>query len=334
MKKVSLVFPVYNVERVVRESLLSALNQTYGAVEYIIVDDRGSDNSMAVVRETLNAHPRRDAVKVVTHEVNKGLGATRNTGIREASGDYIMFMDSDDFLHEDAVEVLVNSADEGCDMVVGSYQRVVSSDGGEVKNVFRTGDETVEGRDAIVGAYFRDRKWTEQCWGKIFRTGFLRDNNLYCLENCNNEDTPFMFQCCLRLKKVRLVSDIIYDWIEREGSITSRIREKNLVDWYNGFVYMSTLAQGEKGRPWYITLVGYLNNFRLNRIWLLLKNKVAVEKGRREEMMREFAEPLLSACEIVHCEMSVYDRLKHSIFLLPQGIRFLLLKLISATQKA
>lgn len=335
MKKISLVFPVYNVAGCVRESLLSALNQTYEAMEYIIVDDRGSDNSMEIVREIISTHPRRNAVRIVTHECNKGIGAARNTGVREATGDYVMFVDSDDIVHSDAAETLIKQADDGCDMIVGSYRRVTTQMGEGREDIFHIKDETIEGTDAIVRAYFHDRKWTEQCWGKLFLLQFLRDNDLHCIEGNNHEDTPFMFECCLHLGKVRLVSDVIYDWMERDGSTTSRLREKNLIDWLSGFVYMRSIVSKEKGRAEvYVSLINYLNNFRLNRIWLLQKDRVAMEKDRKESMLREFAVPLLSVGEIVRYRMSVYDRLKHCVFLPPYAVRLILLKILSMTQKA
>ena len=107
MKKVTLSMPVYNVARFVEKSLLSALNQTYKNIEFLIIDDKSTDESMNIVRQVINSHPRKSEVRVIDHIVNKGLGDTRNTSIKEATGDYIYFMDSDDVITPDCIERLV-----------------------------------------------------------------------------------------------------------------------------------------------------------------------------------------------------------------------------------
>lgn len=91
MKKISLVFPVYNVAAYVRDSLLSALEQSYSNIEYLIIDDRGTDNSMDIVNDIVNSHSRKEAIRIIKHPKNRGLGGTRNTAILEATGEYLFF---------------------------------------------------------------------------------------------------------------------------------------------------------------------------------------------------------------------------------------------------
>ena len=89
---VTLAMPVYNVSKFVEKSLLSALNQTYRNIEFLIVDDCSTDNSMDIVRQTVNAHKRSADVRIIHHPGNQGLGDTRNTAIKEAKGEYIYFI--------------------------------------------------------------------------------------------------------------------------------------------------------------------------------------------------------------------------------------------------
>ena len=102
--QVSLIIPVYNVENYIRESLLSALGQTFGSIEYILVDDCGTDHSMEIACSIVDGHPRRQDVRIVSHDRNRGLSAARNTGITAAAGRYVFFMDSDDELTPDCIE--------------------------------------------------------------------------------------------------------------------------------------------------------------------------------------------------------------------------------------
>ncbi len=103
MDLISIIIPVYNVEHYVRASLASALAQTYPNIEYIIVDDCGTDKSITIIQEILREHKRAKSVTLVHHESNKGVGAARNTGLVNAHGDYVYFMDPDDCLIPDCI---------------------------------------------------------------------------------------------------------------------------------------------------------------------------------------------------------------------------------------
>lgn len=88
--KVTISFPIYNVESTIKASLLSTLNQTYKNLEILAVDDCGKDKSVEIFKDVVSTHPRGHIVRLVTHERNLGLGAVRNTSIKETSGEYIL----------------------------------------------------------------------------------------------------------------------------------------------------------------------------------------------------------------------------------------------------
>ena len=121
MYKVTLSMPIYNVAPYVERALLSALNQTFESIEFLLVDDRGTDNSMDIVRRIIKDHPRGKDVRIIEHPHNIGLGATRNTAIDNAQGEYLFFMDSDDEITPDCIQVLYDKMmEEKVDFVVGS----------------------------------------------------------------------------------------------------------------------------------------------------------------------------------------------------------------------
>lgn len=114
---VSIVVPVYNVESYIEECLQSVCSQTYENLEIICVDDVGNDRSMDVVRSFAVKDCR---IKIIEHDKNKGLAEARNTGLEHVSGDYVFFLDSDDWLVDDAIEKLLSSAmTNNADVVVG-----------------------------------------------------------------------------------------------------------------------------------------------------------------------------------------------------------------------
>lgn len=117
---VSIVVPVYNVERYIDKCLDSLFLQSYENMQYIFVNDCTIDDSMKHIQDKMTDYPhRKEQVILINHEVNKGLTAARKTGLSHAQGEYIWHIDSDDYISTDAVEYLVNKAlDENADMVV------------------------------------------------------------------------------------------------------------------------------------------------------------------------------------------------------------------------
>ena len=127
MIRVSIIIPAYNAARLIDRSLESALRQTYPAIEYVVVDDCSTDDTAERVERLRQASDRRDAVKLVRHERNRGVAAARNSGLHAATGDYIYFLDSDDELPPDAIATLVALVDETSpvDLVLGAVEVTV-----------------------------------------------------------------------------------------------------------------------------------------------------------------------------------------------------------------
>ncbi|HRN45787.1 MAG TPA: glycosyltransferase family 2 protein, partial [Flavobacterium sp.] len=103
--KVSIIIPIYNVEKYLEECIDSAINQTYSNLEIILVDDKSPDSSGKISDKYAK---KDDRIKVIHKRNNGGLSAARNTGIKYSTGDLLMFVDSDDILHRDAVSILSN----------------------------------------------------------------------------------------------------------------------------------------------------------------------------------------------------------------------------------
>ena len=121
--KVSILVPVYGVEKYVGQCSQTLFAQTYDDIEYVFVDDCTPDNSMAVIQQVLAEYPHREhQVRMVRHDHNRGLGAARKTALETATGDFVLNVDSDDYLALDAVEKLVACQQQtGADIVSGNY---------------------------------------------------------------------------------------------------------------------------------------------------------------------------------------------------------------------
>lgn len=123
MYKVSIIVPIYNVEKYIERCILSLFNQDFESIEYIFVDDCTPDNSIAILKELIEKYPNRKShARIINHEENKGSGATRKTGILNATGEYTIYIDSDDWCELDMISRLYKYAiDTNSDVVVSDY---------------------------------------------------------------------------------------------------------------------------------------------------------------------------------------------------------------------
>jgi glycosyltransferase involved in cell wall biosynthesis len=217
MDLVTLSIPVYNVEKYVERALLSALNQTYENIEYLIVDDKGSDNSMNIVREILSTHSRRKSVIIIEHPVNLGLGATRNSAISAAKGDYFFFLDSDDEITSDCIEKLYEEIrkSEGCDLVIGSSKNILGVD---VVDFRENKHKHTRDKEQIILDYF-DENFSVTVWNTLYKMSLLRDNHISCIHSIM-EDNYFTFQVLIYAHAYSVISDITYLRYFRNESIT------------------------------------------------------------------------------------------------------------------
>lgn len=127
--KVSILVPVYGVRDFIRQCAISLFSQTYSNIEYVFVDDCTPDDSIAILQEVLRDYPARtDQVKIIRHGENQGLGAGRKTAFAAATGDFVLNVDSDDYLLPNAVELLVKEQQRvGADIVTGSFFNLYSN---------------------------------------------------------------------------------------------------------------------------------------------------------------------------------------------------------------
>lgn len=175
--KVSVLVPVYGVERFIERCVVSLMEQTYWNMEFVFVDDATPDNSIAILESVVNRYSDRiNQVRIIHHEVNNGLSAARNTAVAAATGDYIWHVDSDDYISLNAVERLVTVASsESADIVISDAYEVSE------KGVKLLRAEYVNKVTYIKGLI----QHTNICahWNKFYRTQFYKNTMIQSLEN-------------------------------------------------------------------------------------------------------------------------------------------------------
>lgn len=219
---VTIAMPVYNVAGYIRESLLSALAQTYPSIEFLIIDDKGNDNSIDIVRDIKSTHKRGCDIRIIDHGVNRGTGATKNTALLHAKGKFIFFMDSDDIIAPNVIELLLKKSKEtNADVVMASYD-VITTDGKVIDRfvcpeLFRTGEFSIVEWMGVAGL-----RYYTATWNKLYKLDFLRENKVFCFPRHRNEDNWFSFQVVLYASSIYSIPNVTYHYIQRENSTVHR----------------------------------------------------------------------------------------------------------------
>jgi glycosyltransferase involved in cell wall biosynthesis len=218
MELITISLPVYNVEKYVEKSLLSAFNQTYDNIEYLIVDDKGTDNSMQIVRKVVDdsfggLRNINGGVIIVEHPFNLGLGAARNTAIDCANGKYLFFMDSDDIIPPDCIQKLYEEMMRtNVDVVCGTRQRFGYPATPRKKGFVE------RNKEQIILGYF-DGRFPVMSWNKLYDLDFLRRNGIKCIPHQTIEDNYFSFMVALNMHAYSLIPDITYVHCGRTDSV-------------------------------------------------------------------------------------------------------------------
>lgn len=222
--KVTVGFPVYNVEAYVYRSLKSVLDQTLDDIEVIVVDDCGSDHSMDVIHDLIASHPNGNIVRIIKHKKNAGLAEARNTAIKNAQSKYIYFLDSDDYISTDALSILYNNAEK--------YQTdVVFS-----SNYKQEGDRIwVEDKDILPSIQFLNKGefssylyntlkdiMPNTVWNILFRMDFLHNNNLLFPNIRFQEDIAFneLYHPCI--ERAAFIPNKTYYYTMRSDSLMNK----------------------------------------------------------------------------------------------------------------
>ena len=255
---VSIGIPVYNVEPYIEKCLLSVLSQTYENLEILVVDDLGTDNSMQIVADLQSSHPLGHRIKVIKHPENKGLGEARNTAIDIATGKYIFFIDSDDFIEANTIAVLLKEAeDNNTDIVMASSRKIVYGTNEERPTFTYKRKEVLVGKDVFANYLCQDLRWHIgiNAWNNLFKLDFLHQHNLHFAAR-KDEDALFLSDFYSEVEKAVLLPDITYNYVLRPGSImgnqardhipTTEIRERFKTD-----AKMTERSARLRGRPFY-----------------------------------------------------------------------------------
>ena len=226
--KISIIIPVYNVEPYIAECLQSVMRQKYqGPMECIVVDDSGTDKSIEVAEKLIAEYVGPIVFQMLHHERNLGLSCARNTGIKAAIGDFIYFLDSDDWITDDCLEELVKKKKNGdYDVIVGNNDQF----GMEEKGGYPIPEEgfILSGEDYVI-KYLNGFQVPASAWNKLFKTVYVKSNNMFFVPGLLFEDQVYNFMLTSHPAAVFVSPVITYHYRNRENSICNQCSNNMLL---------------------------------------------------------------------------------------------------------
>ena len=214
--KISIIIPIYGVEKYIERCARSLFSQTLGDIEYIFVNDCTKDNSIQILTNIIDEYPqRRNQIRIIHHDINKGLPEARHSGILVAKGRYIAHCDSDDWTEPDMYKKLFETAERmKSDIVICDY---FVSDGVSKKS--KPGCFSENRDDVIINLLFERGTWA--VWNKLVRRE-LYDASFIFPQNNMGEDMAYSIQTLFKSQKISYIKEPLYNYFYNPLSITNQ----------------------------------------------------------------------------------------------------------------
>jgi glycosyltransferase involved in cell wall biosynthesis len=225
--KVSVIVPVYNAEKYIKKCLISIVNQTLRDLEIIIINDKSKDKSQKIIEEISKKDER---IKVIQNKTNKGLYWCRNTGLKEAKGEFIGFVDSDDWINKNMFKELYEKAKTTkSDITICNASKIYNGKSNKIIN-----DELkINNKKEIIKNYLTKKKNSinVEVWNKIYNVSFLKRYKLKWYDNGRNSafyDEFFNFNAIYYSKKISYLNKVMYYYTHNPSSISNTFSKKRI----------------------------------------------------------------------------------------------------------
>ena len=276
--KVSVIVPVYNVGKYLEECLNSIINQTYKNIEMVIVNDGSTDNSLDIIEKFKNKDNR---IKLI-NQINKGVSVARNIGLLNSTGNYIFFVDPDDYIEIDCINKLVEKINiDRSEMVIFNYIKVFDN---ELKEDIRI-NLNLDSNKVYTGRHIAElmlKNLIQGCaWFRFFKKENLTKHEFCFEEGRIVEDFFPVFKETCQTSKVSFLDDYLYKYRQREGSLVN----SNYMKLMNDFVYSMKLTANYSYKMNFNKVI--IEKFKLIKSCIVVKNYYEINKNNKN-MYKEF----------------------------------------------
>lgn len=321
--EVTIGIPIYNSEQFVRKVLDSALSQTYNEIEFLVCDDASTDSSVAIVEKYQREHFRGKDIRLLRHTQNMGIGETRNHLISEAKTKYLFFLDADDVITVDAIQLLYDAAEENkADLVYGSHNQI---------------DMTIEGHP-ILPTIYKSHFWGEPdeyptyvyrkykgiqapIWNALINVEWFRSTGLCFLPINYWEDFALTMDLATYATRVVLLSDVTYYYYRHIGSLSNakdsnRYAKETIEKTIGAIDYVKHNSDRIKHKSYF---PGRMVKVMMTDFYIvcnILKNKDKIQPSFSKRELRDIMKSPLSFWETI----SLKNRKFENLFLYMLGV--------------
>lgn len=254
---ISVVIPVYNKELYLEKCISSIVNQSYNNIEIIVVNDGSNDDSEKIINDWYEKDKRIKYFK----QSNKGVAVARNKGILESSGEYLYFIDADDFVENKAIEVLVKSTEkEESDIIVGNHYLVNKNKNIKSSTFAQTQitiDKQLSTQTKADMFFYRGRPLASAC-NKLYKLSFIQENKIQFIKDVFAEDRLFNIMCYINKPDIYFVEEYTYYYNIIESSRSRSISDSFFHEYTNLLYVVQNYIRNESNFNQYQDLMELL----------------------------------------------------------------------------
>ena len=322
---VTISIPIYKCEEFLEKCLLSVKSQTYTNLEVTLINDQTPDNSVEIAEKFITEHQLQNW-KIYHLEENFGLSVVRNKGIDTAQGKYLFFLDSDDTITPDCIEIMVDIAERtSAEMVISQLECEQLETGKKSICIpIRAKEKIIEGNDCLLKS-FSDGDLVTYAVNKLFIVDYLRKNQLYFVRGLFAQDELWTFHLILKMNKIAIHRGITYTYFLHSKSVIHNRNKRNFDNWFTIGQYIDKALHEEKEEERKKLILKYLIDFKTLTLQMNWKAQKS-EKLWKESYNNYKTLSSLSILDYFSCKFS--KEIKKNSFLnnLPTDLGFQIFK--------
>jgi len=260
---VTISIPIFKCEKFIIRCLESVKNQTYKNLEIVLVNDCTPDDSMLLVKNFMDANPDL-TIKIIEHQENSGLSVVRNNGIKASTGKYLFFLDSDDEITTDCIELLVEKAEKTDAQIIIAQNRWINTFENTTKDFgFPTiTEKKYYDNNLEIFSVYSKGGFPSSSWNKLFKRDFIVDNQIYFVPGLFAQDELWFFHLLLKTDTLAIIDDITYLYYLHGESVIFNRKKKNFENYLTILEYLTKSYKEEKN----------------SELKMLIKNKIILFK--------------------------------------------------------
>ncbi|AZA61549.1 glycosyltransferase family 2 protein [Chryseobacterium indoltheticum] len=260
---VTISIPIFKCEKFIIRCLESVKNQTYKNLEIVLVNDCTPDDSMLLVKNFMDANPDL-TIKIIEHQENSGLSVVRNNGIKASTGKYLFFLDSDDEITTDCIELLVKKAEKTDAQIIIAQNRWINTFDNTTKDFgFPTiTEKKYYDNNLEIFSVYSKGGFPSSSWNKLFKRDFIVDNQIYFVPGLFAQDELWFFHLLLKTDTLAIIDDITYLYYLHGESVIFNRKKKNFENYLTILEYLTKSYKEEKN----------------SELKMLIKNKIILFK--------------------------------------------------------